>query len=142
MKKLYLSVTLSLVLAFVVLAMGPSAASAAPAATAGGPGCTQFYRVQRGDTLYRIAVRFHTTVAALASLNGIPNTNQIYAGQSLCVRAGGEVPMGFLYTVQRGDTLYRIALRNGWSVAYLAQVNHIANPNSIRAGQVLLIPYH
>lgn len=142
MKKRYLSVILSLILAFVVLAAVPGAASAAPAATAGGPGCASFYRVQRGDTLYRIAVRFHTTVAALARLNGIPNTNQIYAGQSLCVCAGAEVPMGFLYTVQRGDTLYRIALHSGWSAAYLAQVNGISNPNRIRIGQVLLIPYH
>lgn len=142
MKKVYLSVIVSLLLAFVVLAVGPAPASAAPAATAGGPGCTSFYRVQRGDTLYRIALRFHTTVADLARLNGIPNSNQIYAGQTLCVRAGGEIPMGFLYTVQRGDTLFRIALRYGWSVTYLAQVNHLANPNSIRAGQVLLIPYH
>ena len=132
-------------LSFVVLMallVAPLTAAAAPLATPGGPGCAQFYQVQRGDTLYRIAVRFGTTVPALASLNGISNPNRIYAGQTLCVKAGAPVPFGFLYTVKWGDTLSAIALRYRWSVAYLAQVNHLSNPNFIFAGQVLLIPYH
>lgn len=44
------------------------------------------------------------------------------------------------YTVQRGDTLGRIALENGVSVADLAAANDINNPNLIYPGQVLVIP--
>lgn len=44
------------------------------------------------------------------------------------------------YVVQPGDTLYRIALRFGVSVAALQQVNGISNPSLIFVGQVLLIP--
>ena len=41
------------------------------------------------------------------------------------------------YTVQRGDTLTRIAARFGTSVASIAALNGIANPSSIYVGQTL-----
>jgi LysM repeat protein len=41
------------------------------------------------------------------------------------------------YRVQRGDTLSAIAGRFHTSVATLAQLNHLANPNLILVGQVL-----
>ena len=41
-------------------------------------GCVDTYIVQRGDTLSEIAERFGTTVARLAGINGIRNTNRIY----------------------------------------------------------------
>jgi LysM repeat protein len=133
---------LACIVAIVALLLVAVPASAAPANSAGGSGCGQFYTVRWGDTLYRIAVRFGTSVSALMNLNGIANPNRIYAGQTLCVKPGGEVPWGFLYTVQRGDTLRAIGQRFGWGVWYLANVNHIANPDRIYVGQVLLIPYH
>jgi len=40
------------------------------------------YRVQRGDTLYRIARRFDTTVAALKAANGL-RSDRIHPGQAL-----------------------------------------------------------
>ncbi len=130
------------VVAILAMLLVAAPASAAPAATAGGSGCGQFYTVRYGDTLYRIAVRFGTTTWALARLNGITNPNSITAGQTICVKPGGSVPWGFLYTVKCGETLYSIARRYGWSVWYLASVNHIADPNRIYCGQVILIPYH
>ncbi len=142
MRRLYTWLSVFVLAALLFLAVAPAPASAAPAATAGGPGCQQFYTIQRGDTLYRIAVRFHTTVSALARLNGISNPNYIVAGRTICVVPGEEVPFGFLYQVRWGDTLYSIARRYGWSYSYLAAVNHLANPNRIVAGQILLIPYH
>ncbi|GAB4571994.1 MAG: hypothetical protein Kow0077_10210 [Anaerolineae bacterium] len=44
------------------------------------------------------------------------------------------------YTVQRGDTLNRIAARFGVTVTAIAQQNGILNPNLILAGQQLIIP--
>ena len=133
---------LACIVAIVALLLVAVPASAAPANSAGGSGCGQFYTVRWGDTLYRIAVRFGTSVSALVRLNGLADPNHIVAGQTLCVKPGGGVPWGFLYTVQPGDTLRAIGQRFGWSVWYLAKVNHIPNPDRIYAGQVLLIPYH
>lgn len=41
------------------------------------------YVVQQGDTLYKISVKFYTTVDALAKLNNLTDINRIYAGQVL-----------------------------------------------------------
>lgn len=41
------------------------------------------YQIQRGDTLWALSRKFHTTVAALAQANHIANPNLIYAGARL-----------------------------------------------------------
>ena len=118
----------------------PLSAAAAPAPVAGGSGCAQFYTVARGDRLFRIALRFGTTVPALAALNGLANPNIIWVGQTLCLRAGAA--SGVTYVVARGDTLAGIGRHFGWSISFLASVNHIANLNRIYVGQKLFIPGH
>jgi len=55
----------------------------APASSGG------IYIVQSGDTLAKIAARYHTTVSALMALNGLRNPNVIWVGQRLRVGKGG-----------------------------------------------------
>ncbi|MBL8430708.1 MAG: peptidoglycan DD-metalloendopeptidase family protein [Dechloromonas sp.] len=43
------------------------------------------------------------------------------------------------YTVKRGDTLYRIALENGQDHRDIASWNNIANPSTIKEGQILRV---
>ncbi|MGE5250617.1 MAG: GH25 family lysozyme [Bacteroidota bacterium] len=47
------------------------------------PPASKTYTVKAGDTLTAIAIRFGTTVAAIASLNNIKNINSITVGQVL-----------------------------------------------------------
>lgn len=110
------------------------------------------YVVQPGDTLYRIARRFGLTYPQLAQANGITNPALIYAGQRLRIPgATAPVPTAPLtvvppadtttiYTVVRGDTLQRIAVKTNTSIAELVRLNTIRNPNIIYVGQTLLIP--
>ena len=46
--------------------------------------------VRRGENLYRIALRYGTTVRALASANNLSNTRLIYAGQKLVIPGRGS----------------------------------------------------
>ena len=50
------------------------------------PGTVQ-YVVQPGETLYRIAVRYGMTAAALATSNGLSNPDQLLVGQVLLIPA-------------------------------------------------------
>ncbi len=98
--------------------------------------------VQPGENLFRIAMRYNTTVNVIASANGIANPALIYVGQELTVPSSGAEPPsgGTTYVVQPGDNLFRIALRYDLSYTYLAQHNGITNPANIYVGQVIRIP--
>jgi polysaccharide biosynthesis protein PslG len=51
------------------------------------------YTVQPGDNLYRISVKFHTTMQAIMQLNNLPNPNVVYVGQVLKIPGGtGAAP--------------------------------------------------
>jgi LysM repeat protein len=45
------------------------------------------------------------------------------------------------YRVRRGDTLYRIALRHGTTVARILAINSLPAPTSIKPGDRLKIPH-
>ena len=111
------------------------------------------YTVQSGDNLFRISLRYGTTVQAIVAANGIVNPNIIHVGQVLIIPDGATAPppttsdpapttptSSSTYTVQRGDTLGVIAQRYSSSVAAIASANNIVNVNLIFAGQVLVIP--
>lgn len=108
------------------------------------PTCTPTHTVQAGENLYRIALRYGLTYQELAAANGIANPNAIQAGMVLTIPGCGEAPTEeggeVLYTVQAGDTLFRIALRYGLTVEELAAYNGITNPDTIAVGQVIRIP--
>jgi LysM repeat protein len=133
-----------------------------PAANAAS--CT--HTVARGETLFRIATRYRTTVRALGEANRIVNVNLLSIGQQLTVPCDGApllpdtsstpVPTAVAvavtpapspdgatcpeHTVARGENLFRIALRYKTTVQAVATLNNLANPRLIYAGQTLKIP--
>jgi LysM repeat protein len=104
--------------------------------------CTRYHTVQRGENLFRLALRYNSSVAALQQANSLGGSTLIYAGQQLCVNGsnGGNNSGGTRYIVRAGDTLGRIARQHGVDLAVLARVNSIVNPNLIFAGQAITIP--
>lgn len=122
--------------------------AATPVASASGA----TYVVQSGDSLGKIARKFNVSVSALAAANSITNLNLVYVGQSLVIPgttgsvAATAVPTtvastsGSQYTVQAGDTIYKIAQKFGVDALALIAANGILNPNLIYVGQSLTIP--
>ncbi|HHU30156.1 MAG: LysM peptidoglycan-binding domain-containing protein [Bacillota bacterium] len=89
------------------------------------------YTVQPGDSLWKIAQRYETTVATLAQLNNLADANYIEAGQIL------DIP---LHKVKAGETLWLISRCYGITVAALAEANRISNVDYIEEGRLLVIP--
>jgi murein DD-endopeptidase MepM/ murein hydrolase activator NlpD len=113
---------------------------------AGSP--TQPYTVQHGETLESIANRFGLSLAELIQINGIIDPSQVYGGQILQLPTNIQLPAESmasvatpaLHTVQRGETLFQIALAYGLTVSDLVSANSIADPTRIFVGQQLIIP--
>jgi LysM repeat protein len=83
-KKLKIGQKLHLPAAAPAPAMGATPTSAPDAAATGGE---QTYKVKSGDTLTVIAKRFHVTIKAIQSANGL-STTSIKVGQTLKIPAG------------------------------------------------------
>lgn len=103
-------------------------------ATTAGP---DRYAVVKGDTLYSIAFRYGLDYHALANINKIDPPYNLSVGQILVLNMKAqEAPS---YIVQKGDTLYSIARKNGQSVSFLAGVNNLEPPYNLSVGQKILL---
>ncbi len=116
------------------------------------------HTVVSGDTLWSIAEKYLGNGANWNKIyednkNAISDPNSIYVGQVLIINVeGGNMATGTgplagtnTYVVQSGDTLWKIAdnlYGKGWKwrTIYEANKNVVADPESIYAGQVLVIP--
>ena len=104
-----------------------------------------WYRVRRGDTLSKIARQFAVPVYKLKALNRL-NGSVIHVGQKLYLQKTAAPARSALiddqdeepseYTVRRGDTLSKIALRFDVGLGFLRQINKLKS-DLIRPGQKL-----
>jgi len=112
------------------------------------------YIVKKGDSLYKIARRFGTSVRRIKAINGLRN-NLIRPGQRLVIRVFGKkryrsyrriyrkyrVSDGKkIYTVRRGDTLYDISKTFGISIEKLKRINGLES-ELIHPGMKLVVGF-
>lgn len=116
----------------------PPASSAVPIWA---PGAIQpgiYYRIQRGQNLFRLGQTFKVSVEDLAQANGITDVRQIPTGMLL--RIPVPSPKGqAAYLVSTGETLYGIAGSLGMTVEQIAHLNAIAPPYHLTIGQYLML---
>lgn len=100
------------------------------------------YTIKPGDTLYRLAIQFNTTVPAITAANPGINPFLLRIGQQLCIPAPGApvCPGGNTYVIRPGDTFYAIARFFGISLYDLLEANPSVDPNRLFVGQVICIP--
>ena len=114
------------------------------------------YKVEKGDTLYSISRKYQITVAELRTANNLSENDVIKAGQKLIIpdadigtaaalsqtkSTASSAPAGktTTITVQKGDTLYGIARKNGMTVADLMALNNLDSSAVIKVGQKLKV---
>ncbi|MDL1897287.1 LysM peptidoglycan-binding domain-containing protein [Anaerolineae bacterium CFX7] len=156
-------------LSAILAANGANGAAPPSIAPTAAPSANATYIVQSGDTLFSIALKYNTTIAALQQANQLADPNALAVGQRLIIpnasgaqnavtpapTARGPTPNASpppnatpsaapqnyeTYIVRAGDTLAQIAARFGVSLPELMRLNQLTNPNLIAVGQRLLIP--
>lgn len=113
------------------------------------PPGTRPYTIMAGDTLYRLAQRFGTTVRAIMDANPGIDPDRLRVGQVIYIpiRPGPGFPTrppcpGIFerYSVRPGDTLWRIARDRGISISDILRYNPSIDPDRLRVGQILCLP--
>ena len=66
---------------------------------------------------------------------------EIKENELTSVTGGASSTPCFRYTVVKGDTLWGISQRYGTTIEILVKLNNISNPDVIKIGQVLLVPF-
>lgn len=95
-----------------------------------------YYTVQKGDSLYSVALKYNMTTNELKELNNL-TSNILSVGQRL--RVNKDIPTGSnTYKVVAGDNLYSIANKYNTTVDELKKLNNLTN-NNLSIGQVLII---
>ncbi len=91
----------------------------------------QYYSVQKGDNLWKIAKRYEMTVATLRQLNKLKG-DFLQVGQRLRVQRQK-------HKIRQGDTLWAIAKHYGTTVSLLRKLNNIKG-SMLKVGKFLVIP--
>jgi membrane-bound lytic murein transglycosylase D len=95
------------------------------------------YIVRRGDSLYKIASAFSTTVGKIKKDNSL-ESDVLDVGQKIIIQS--SIPQGAtIYTVKRGDSPYRIANKFGMNLSILLSLNSLSYRSKIYPGQELWI---
>ena len=107
------------------------------------PPRTVRYVIREGDTLFRLAREFGTTVPAIISANPFVDPEALQIGDELCIPLQAPFPPcpeRNYYVIKPGDTLFRIAREFDISLDDLREANPLLDPRRLRPGDVICIP--
>ena len=101
------------------------------------------YIVRKGDSLWKIADQFGTTVRSIKAINGL-GSNWLKIGQKLMISQNvSQTKTGDnqSYIVRRGDSPYLIAKRHSMNLYEFLKINNLTADSTIFPGQeVKVIP--
>jgi len=102
------------------------------------------HTVQKGETLYSIALSLGIKADDLIKLNGITDPSRLLAGQILKIPSTGITGLPATgstnYRVVKGDTLYSIAREFSVSVTSIQELNGLSANYVLKEGDSLKIP--
>lgn len=103
---------------------------------------TQFtvHVVQRGENLFRIALKYNRFAEEIAEANGITDNDSIAVGQRLIIPLPAGAPQERItHVVSTGETLANIATEYDTTISALMALNSLSSADLIYVGQELTI---
>ena len=118
------------------------------------------YTIQSGDTLWKLSQAYGVSIQDILDVNPGINPQNLQIGSTLCIPtaqtvpapSGKTVPMTseiqpvtcpkgtFGYTIQSGDTLWKLSQDYGVNIQDILDVNPGINPQNLQIGSTLCIP--
>ena len=118
------------------------------------------YTIQSGDTLWKLSQNYGVTVQSILNLNPGVDPRNLQIGSILCIPpvAAAPAPMppkppvtmptlpvtcpngAFSYTVQSGDTLWKLSQTYGVTVQSILNLNPGVEPRNLQIGSTICIP--
>ena len=96
------------------------------------------YIVQKGDSLWRIANKYNTTVDNIKKLNNL-SSDSLFIGQILIISSANKENINQItYVVKKGDSLWSIANKYDTTVDQIKTTNNLSS-NLLSIGQILII---
>ena len=108
------------------------------------------YTVVSGDSLWKIADRFNTTIPALMTANNL-STDLLFIGQKLTIPNNPSEPkqeeavptISYIeHVVKQGDIIWNLSIQYGIPMTELLSTNGLTTNSMLTVGQVLKIPVH
>ncbi len=101
------------------------------------------YKVQLGETLPGLALRFGASLDSLVRLNRLTSAEALYVGQSLIYpegEGGAAIPSGRTLVVSSTDSLVELAARHNYNAWALALINKLDSPFGVFSGEQVVVP--
>lgn len=99
----------------------------------------EIYNVQKGDTIDLISAKYNITPGNLYKLNGFRSEYVPSVGSNIIVPKNNNKYFNY-YTVQKGDSLFKIAKEYNTNYELLAILNGLENEDYIYPNQVIVVP--
>ena len=106
------------------------------------------YTVEKGDTIYGIARKFGIKPSVIMDANDLTASSKLYVGQQLKIQSSSSKENsrktfnskdGTIYTVEKGDSIYKISKKFGVSMQCIREANSL-HSDKLLVGQKLTIP--
>lgn len=94
------------------------------------------YKVQKGDTFWKIGQRFSVSPLDIYLKNAIDKPRRACPGELLKIPLKGTKPPMF-YRVKEGDTLWKISREQGVPINLLIDLNGLENPGGLIKGKII-----
>lgn len=96
-------------------------------------GTIYLHKVEKGQNLFRIGLRYNVPLNTLEELNG-------NVASRLTIGSNLKIPVKAIHNVTSGETLQGIATMYGSNEIYIKKANQLAEGQPLQAGQKLVIP--